>query len=366
MKVVILANHCLGLISFRKELLETLISEKYEVVVCIPKDDRENELRIMGCRIIPTVHLARRSVNPMKDVALLREYRNIIEKEKPNVVLTYTIKPNVYGGIVCTSLNIPYIVNITGLGTAVENSGILQKLTLKLYKAAMCKVGCIFFQNQGNRDFFQKYNIQPSKHRIIPGSGVNLERFVRQPYPNGDKIKFLFISRLMKEKGIEEYFVAAEYFTSIRSDVEFHILGVCEDDYNMKLKELTDEGIIIYHGLQADIRPFLKSSSCLIHPTFYPEGMSNVILEAAASGRPVITTLRYGCKEAVEDGKTGFLFPEKNTSALIECIDKFLQLSPQQRARMGEQGRQKMESEFDRQIVVRAYLEEINKAVRIN
>lgn len=364
MKIVILANHCLGLLSFRKELLETLLSEKHEVVVCMPKDDRENELRVIGCRIIPIIHLARRGTNPIKDIVLLKEYCKIIDKERPDVVLTYTIKPNVYGGMVCARLNVPYIVNITGLGTAVETPGILQKLTLGLYKKAMCKVGCIFFQNQGNRDFFQKHNIQPSKYRTIPGSGVNLAKFVLQPYPAGDKIKFLFISRLMREKGIEEYFAAAEYFTSLRSDVEFHVLGICEDDYSMKLKELTEKNIIIYHGLQTDIRPFLKSSSCLIHPTFYPEGMSNVILEAAASGRPVITTLRYGCKEAVEDGKTGFLFPEKNTSALIECIDKFLHLSPQQRARMGEQGRRKMEREFDRQIVVRAYLEEINKAIK--
>lgn len=212
-------------------------------------------------------------------------------------------------------------------------------------------------------EFFKKKNIRKTVHRLIPGSGANIQKFQYLDYPSEMTIKFLFISRLMKVKGIEEYFSAAKYFRRIRRDVEFHILGACEENYMSQLTELESEGIVIYHGLQKDVRPYIAESSCLIHPTLYPEGMSNVILEAASSGRPVITTRRYGCMEAVDDGLTGFLFEERDTQGLINTIDKFLSMSTEERAQMGRRGRQKMEREFDRQIVVDAYLEEIDKIV---
>lgn len=359
MKILILSNSTLGLLSFRKELLEKLVENGCCVTISVPEDNRNSELVDLGCKINVVKNLSRRGTNPIKDLNLLLEYKRLLKKEKPEITLTYTIKPNIYGGIACACYNIPLIANITGLGTAVENSGILQKLTLTLYRYAMRHASCIFFQNIANRVFFEDHNIRNQHHRLIPGSGVNLSKYSYKSYPSGAKIKFIYISRLMRQKGIDDYFAAAKYFMSVYDNLEFHVLGACEEDYSEVLNKLSLDGIIKYHGLQNDVRPYLTESACLVHPTFYPEGMSNVILEAAATGRPVITTRRHGCMEAIDDGITGYLFNERDTQGLINCIEKFLDLSQEQRAEMGRKARQKVEAEFDRRTVINAYLEEI-------
>ncbi len=362
-RVLILANSDVGLLSFRQELLEALIKHGHNITVSLPQGNRLNEITALGCSVdIATIN--RRGTNPIADFRLFRYYKMLLKRLKPDVVLTYTIKPNIYGGLACAMEDIPYIVNITGLGSAVENPGLLQKLTVNLYRLAMRKANCIFFQNNGNYGFFEKKNINNKVHRLIPGSGVNLKKFALAKYPTAKPIKFFFISRIMKEKGIEEYFAAALHFRKLRKDVEFHILGACEENYAAQLQSLTNEDIVVYHGQQKDVRPYLAEASCLIHPTFYSEGMSNVILEAASSGRPVITTRRHGCMEAVNDGETGYLFAERDTKGLMDAIDKFLLLTIEQRAEMGRKARIKMEKEFDRNIVVNAYLEEIEKATR--
>ena len=361
MVVLILANSAPGLLSFRQEVVQALLRNNCKVVVSVPNDSACKEIEQMGCNVIPTI-IERHGKNPLKDIRLMRFYQQLIDKVSPNCVLTYTIKPNIYGGMAAVSRKVSYIVNITGLGTAVEHSGILQCITLLLYRFALRRVNCVFFQNEANRSFFAKYHIGIGKHRLIPGSGVNLSYFVPFPYPQeNEPIRFNFISRLMKQKGIEEYFAVARYFRGQRDDVEFHVLGGCEENYIGELEQLQREGIIIYHGQQKDVRPFIGQSQCLIHPTYYPEGMSNVILESAASARPVIATCRPGCMEAVDDGVTGFLFPERDTEALIDCVKRFLALSNDERKRMGLAARRKMEREFDRQMVVDAYVDEITK-----
>lgn len=362
-KILLLANNCTGLLSFRREVVEELVERDFEVVVHLPYDERIKELESLGCRVVQSRNLVRKGTNPFKDISLLKEYRSLIRRERPAAVLTYTIKPNIYGGFACKSLGVPYIVNITGLGSAVENPGILQKITVVLYRRAMGKANTIFFQNDANREFFASRNINNAVHRLIPGSGVNLSHHILQPYPNGDSpIKFLFISRLMKQKGIDEYFACAEHF---KGRAEFHILGACEEDYAERLKQLEDDGVVKYYGKQKDVRPFIAEAHCLIHPSYYPEGMSNVILESAAAGRPVITTNRPGCREAVDDGITGFIFQERNREELILAVERFLSLSQEQRQHMGLRGRAKMEREFDRQIVVKAYLDAIKSVVKL-
>lgn len=358
-RILLLANKCSGILSFRKEVVEEFINQGFEVTVHLPYDTRINELKGLGCNVICSENLVRKGKNPFTDLSLYREYLSLMRNVQPDVVLTYTIKPNIYGSLAAKKLNLPYIVNITGLGTAVENPGILQKITVNLYRRAMSKANTIFFQNSANQDFFASRNINNSVHRLIPGSGVNLTHHILQPYPEDPSpVKFLFISRLMKQKGIEEYFACAEHF---KGKAEFHILGSCEEDYADKLRHLESEGIVKYHGVQKDVRPFIANVHCLIHPTYYPEGMSNVILESAAAGRPVITTNRPGCREAVEDGITGYLFQERDREGLINKVKRFLSLSNSERKEMGLKGRQKMENEFDRQIVVKAYLDAVNK-----
>ena len=362
MKVLVLANNDIGLYNFRKELIEKLIELKYKVYVSLPYGDRVKDLINIGCEYIET-DVDRRGTNPIKDFKLFCKYRKILKDVKPDVVLTYTIKPNIYGGIACRMKEVPYICNITGLGTATENKSIVQKIILSLYRIALKNVKCCFVQNEENLQFLKKNKFtSEEKYQLIPGSGVNLEHYKVLPYPDeNNKIKFLFISRIMKEKGIEQYLDLAKYTTKNYKNTEFHILGFCEQEYEKVLEDLQKDKIIYYHGLQKDVIPFLKESSCLIHPSYYPEGMSNVCLEASASGRPVITTNRSGCKEIVEDGKTGFIVNIKDSKDLIDKVEKFINLSKEQRKEMGLNARRKVEKEFDRNIVVNEYLKQIER-----
>jgi len=360
-KILFLVNHDLVIYNFRRELVERLLSDGYEVFISSPYGERIDILIDMGCKYIEC-SIERHGINPFKDFKLIRYYKKIIKEIKPNVVLTYTIKPNIYGGIAAKSLNIPYIANITGLGTAVEKEGLLQKITIVLYKFAFKKIHKIFFQNTENMQFFIDNKIAINKHRLIPGSGVNLEYFQVQDYPNTETVEFVFISRIMKEKGIGQYLETAKIIRKKYPLTIFHVCGFCEENYLDVLNSLEKEGIITYHGMLLDIRNILKITHCTIHPTFYPEGMSNVLLESAACGRPIITTNRNGCKEIVDDGINGYVVEQKNSQDLIEKVEKFLKLSYEEKKQMGIAGRVKVEREFDRQIVINAYKVEI-KAV---
>ncbi|MCP1126097.1 glycosyltransferase family 4 protein [Bacillus sp. 3103sda1] len=356
-KVLILANNDVGLYKFRKELIQELVKE-YKVYVSLPYGEFIPRLEELGCKFIDTP-ISRRGTNPITDLKLLMNYKKIIKEVKPDVVLTYTIKPNVYGGLACKMSGVPYIANITGLGTAVENGGLLQKVTLFLYKLALKEVNFVFFQNEENRKFFINQKIVRDNHRLIPGSGVNLNHYSLLDYPSDTMVNFLFIARVMKEKGIDQYLDAAKYIKERHPNTAFHILGFCEGSYESKLKEMQDSGIIQYHGMQNDVREFHKFSHCTIHPTYYPEGMSNVLLESAASGRPVITTNRSGCREIVDDTINGYIVEQENSRDLIEKIERFINLDYETKKQMGVAGRMKVEREFSRDIVVNAYMNEI-------
>ena len=358
MKILILANNDIGLYKFRRELLEKLVQNNV-VYICLPNGEFVPKLKQIGCEFIDCNVMERRGTNPLTDLKLKKFYKKLIKKVKPDIVFTYTIKPNVYGGMVCARLGVPYVVNVTGLGTALENGGLLQKITIVLYKAGLRKAQKVFFQNLENRDFMLKHHTVKGAYDMLPGSGVNLERFTVTEYPDDHIVKFLFISRIMKEKGIDQYLAAAKEIKKEHPNTEFHICGFCEKEYEGKLDEYAKKGIVIYHGLIHDVAEFLKNIHCVVHPTYYPEGISNVLLEACASGRPIITTDRSGCREVVDDGVNGYMIPQKNSKELIRAIEKFLQLSYVEKKQMGMNGREKVEKQFDRQIVVKAYLQEI-------
>src|SRR5690554_5375674 len=240
-KVLFIVNHDIVIYNFRKELVQKLIEEKYEVYIVSPMGDRIPFLVDMGAKHI-NIQMERRGANPFRDLKLLKEYKKIIKEVQPNVVLTYTIKPNIYGGLAAKSLRVPYIANITGLGTAVENKGLLQKITIGLYKKAFKKVDTVFFQNQENMNFFIDNKISNiSNYILLPGSGVNLEEFSMMPYPKDDITKFIFIGRLMKEKGIEYYMRLAEDIKTLGYNAEFHICGFAEEDYVEKIKHSEEE-----------------------------------------------------------------------------------------------------------------------------
>lgn len=358
MRVLILANFDVGLYKFRRELLEELTKE-HEVFFSVPKGEFVEAIQKIGCKFVPCELLDRHGTNPVKEFQLIGYYRKILKDIKPDIVFTYTIKPNVYGGMVCASLGIPYVANITGLGTAVENGGLMQKITLTLYRMGLRKAQKVFFQNAENRDFMVNRGIVKGAYDLLPGSGVNLSQYQCLPYPDRDTVDFVFVARVMKEKGIDQYLDAAKEIRKRHPETRFHICGFCEQDYQTELEALEQQSIVIYHGLVSDMTQIYKITACTVHPTYYPEGLSNVLLESSASGRPIITTNRSGCREVVDDGVNGFVVREKDSTDLIEKIEKFLALPVEDRKKMGLAGRAKVEREFGRQIVVRKYLDEV-------
>lgn len=360
-KVLFLVNHDVVIYNFRLELVERLLADGHDVVISSPYGERIEDLKALGCEF-REIEISRHGMNPVQELKLLGNYIKLLKEVRPDIVLTYTIKPNIYGGIASALLGIPYVANITGLGTAVENGGMVQKLTVLLYKLAFVNVQRVFFQNEENRRFFADRKIAVSRHGMLPGSGVNLQRFVPLDYPEGENTEFVFISRIMKEKGADHYLDAAEAIRAKYPNTVFHVCGFCEEHYEARLKDLQERGVIVYHGMVRDIKTVLERTHCTIHPTFYPEGLSNVLLESCACARPILTTDRSGCREVIDDGINGFVVRQRSTEDLIAKIETFLSLTSEQRRAMGLAGRAKVEREFDRQIVVEAYLKEINRA----
>ena len=365
-KILILTNSIKGLFNFRKEVVKALVEKGYKVFISTPDESDKHHafFEEIGCSLIHCT-FNRRGTNPLADFKLMLKYRRLIKRIKPGVVLTYTIKPNLYGGLACGICHVPQIANITGLGSAVENKGWLQTLTLSLYKICMRKTSVVFFQNNANKLFCERHNIIKGDKRLIPGSGVNLQHHTFQPYPiDQTPLRFIFVGRLLHEKGIDQYLGAAEVIKNKFPNTEFHIIGDCEEAYLDQLSMMEKKNIVIYHGRQADVRPFLGLSHCTIHPSFYPEGMSNVLLESCAAGRPIITTNRPGCGEVLDDGINGYLVNQRDTNDLVSKIVKFIQLPYEAKQQMGRAARLKVEREFDRQTVVQAYLDAINQLVK--
>lgn len=349
----------------RGELIERLVKDGFDVTVSFPTDSlgkEENPYKEYGCTYVHTA-IDRRGTNLIRDAVLLKDYIKLLKQVKPDVVLTYTVKCSIYGGMACRLMKIPYLVNITGLGTGLAEGGLKQKLLILLYKIAVKSAACVFFQNAKDRQFFvdHKIRFQFQKQSLLPGSGVNLEKYVPIPYPEDDKIVFTYIARVMKAKGIDEFLAAAKTIKQERPDVEFHICGFYEDDYKEIIENAEKAGIVKYHGQVSDVRPYEAISHCIVLPTYHPEGISNVLLEAAACARPLITTDRHGCKEVVDDGVNGFLVKEKDSQDLIQKMYQFMELSWETRKNMGLAGRVKVEKEFDRQIVVEKYMEKLQK-----
>ena len=359
MKIVMITNDTNFAWNLRREVLSEFVGLGHDVILVAGIMDFVKEFDEIGVRVI-NVDNDRRGTNPVTDIRLFRQYYRILKKEKPDIVFTNNIKPNVYAGMACQLQHIKYIANITGLGTPVENPGLLQRLSVFLYRLGIRKASTVFFQNKENRAFFLKHKMmnKRTKEILLPGSGVNLESFPLQPWPAEHPIHVLFAARVLKEKGIDYFLSAARKFAS-REEIVFDVCGQCDDPTYLQILEI--EPAIVYHGLQKNLKEWYGKCSLFLYPSYYPEGMSNVLLEAAASGRPVIAADRAGCREIVDDGKTGFLVPVKNEKAVLDAVESFLAMGEKERMQMGFAGRAKIEREFDRQIVVKIYKEELEK-----
>lgn len=360
MRVLIITNVFGGLYNFRRELVEKLASEN-ELICALPDDPRKGWFDEIGCKFIE-VPTDRRGTNPLTDYKLYKTYRRLIRELKPEVALTYTIKPNIYGGLAANREGVPCFANITGLGTGILRKTVLKRVIIYLYRRALRNAACVFFQNAENQRFFIDEKIVTGKNRLIPGSGVNLERYHFEEYPENDKsIRFLFIGRVMKEKGIDEFLSAAKRVKAIYPDTQFDIVGWLEEkEYEAVLKDYQERGIAQYHGPQTDVHSFIKNSHATVNPSYH-EGMSNVLLESASTGRPVIASNIPGCRETFEDGVSGLAFEPRNAEDLTDKLIKFIELPYEKKKAMGIAGRRKVEREFDRNIVIEAYMEEINK-----
>lgn len=359
---MILTNYANGLYLFRKELLAQFLKDGHEVVVSIPFDENRFKIEKLGCRVIEA-HLERRGSNPVHDLKLLGEYLACLKAEKPEMVLTYTIKPNLYGGLACRIRKIPYLMNITGLGTAIEHKSLLSRALLLLYRIASAKAARVFFQNEKNRDFMQSHGIAKENAALLPGSGVNLKEHPFREYPSERKgIRFLAVLRIMKDKGIGEYLDAVQSLAEKRKDISFYLAGEYEEDsrslYEPRITELQKQGKLEYLGHIDNVEQVMTECHVIVHPSYH-EGLSNVLLEAAACGRPVLATNVSGCRETFLEGKSGIGFSKESSQDLIQAIQKILAMTEEQRRDMGAAGRAYVEERFDRQIIIDTYEKEI-------
>lgn len=360
MTILILAHQAEGLYRPRRELMQALKHEGYKVIVSIPRGPYYDQVAALVDEVVETP-IERRGMNPIKDLRLLLFYHRLMRRIKPDCILSFAIKPNLYGGIAAQKNHIPYMPNITGLGTAFDKAGPVRAVVVRMYRKIAGKTQCAFLQNKANKEILEKYGIHWRNPVLIPGSGVNLMDYSADEYPEDDgTFRFLFISRIMRDKGIHELMDAARILGERHDNLEFHILGYCEEGYTSLMDEWAKGKNVFYHGHQDDTRPFMAKCDCLIHPSYH-EGMSNVCLEAAASARPILASNIPGCKETFDDGISGIAFEPRDADSLVEAIEKFIHLTSENRKHMGLRGRKKVEREFDRQIVVNAYLKEIKK-----
>lgn len=363
-KILVLGNQARILYLTRFELIKELLDRGDELFVSVPESPYAAPFTEAGCRVIDTP-LDRRGLTPRSDYKLRGAYREIIKDIRPDIILTFTIKPNIYGVRAATKLGIPAIPTITGLGSSIQKRGFLQKFVFSLYRRTFKRVPVVFLQNTANAELFRLLGMaRPTQIRLVAGSGVNLEKTPFQPYPGPEKpVRFLFIGRLMEEKGINEYIEAARRLRQVHPEVRFGILGYSEEsDILGRVKKLSEEGVIDYFGYTSDVRPYIAEAHAVVLPSWH-EGMANTLLEAAASGRPVIASRIAGCVETFSEGETGFGVRPRDVDNLYRRLTEFMALPHEKRAAMGAAGRAKMEREFDRRQVNETYLEEIDRVL---
>lgn len=357
-KILFLANHYVTLYSYRKELIQQLLQDGHDVYLSLPESSNNEYFKNIGCKIVST-KIDRRSINPLKDLKLIIFYKEIITKIQPDIIFSYTIKPNIYGSIVSNG-KYKQICNITGTGATFLKKNIVSILCKWLYKISVKRCYKVFFQNEGDMSFFVKNRMVANNYELIPGSGCNLEDYQYVEINQNDVIRFIFIGRIMKLKGIDEYCEAAVKIKRKYKNVEFIIAGWIEEEAYKKIITIyQDEGIVNYIGFCNNIAAWIEKCHCTVLPSHGGEGIPNVLLESSAIGRACIGSKINGIVDVIDDGVTGFLFAPGNADDLAEKMEMFLKLDIEARKKMGLAGRQKIINNFDRKNVIESYLKEI-------
>lgn len=359
-KLLVSINSAWNFVNFRVGLLKALADDGYELVAVAPDDGYADELRDLGCRYVP-VELARRETSVLGEAKLLARYHSILRRERPAAQLSFTIKPNIYGSLAARSLRIPTLANVAGLGAMFLDQGLLNRLVKGMYRTALRPAAITFFQNEDDLALFVASGIvRAGAARLLPGSGVDLARFSPRPHaPQGRRPVFLMIARLLWAKGVGEFVDAARAVRSTHPDAQFRIVGIEETSKGAvplaTLRQWQDEGAITFLGAMKDVRTALAEADCVVLPSFYPEGTPRSLLEAAAMGKPIVTTDVPGCRRVVEHGRNGFLCQPRDSGSLLAALEAFAGLSPDERSAMGEASRCLAESRFDERIVIGAY-----------
>ncbi|MDX9960486.1 MAG: glycosyltransferase family 4 protein [Aliarcobacter sp.] len=366
-KILISINTSWNIINFRLGLLQSLQKEGFKIIVLAPKD-KYSELFDSYDFEYHDIEMNNKGTNPIEDIKLTISYYKLLKEIKPDLMLNYTIKPNVYGTIAANLLNIPTINNIAGLGTLFVNENFITKIAKYLYKYSQDKASKVFFQNNEDFDLFTSSKlVDAKKSDILPGSGVNTDKFKPiEKTKNLEKIVFLLISRMLWDKGVGEYVEAARILTKKYPNVEFQLLGFLDVINNSAiLKEQMDmwieEGVINYLGTSDNVQNEISNSDCIVLPSFYREGTPRTLLESASMAKPIVTTNNIGCKDVVNDGETGYLCKIKDSVDLGSKLELIINMSEEDRIIMGQKGRKKIIEEYDEQIVINKYLKAIKE-----
>lgn len=362
-KIIISANTSWYIYNFRKSLILSLQNLNYKIYTLAPVDEYTEKLIKLGCNH-EEIKINNMSVNPFTEIFVIVKYYKVFKKIKPCAILNFTPKPNIYGSIAARLCKIPCINNITGLGTAFIDNNLLSKIVEMLYKVSQKNVYRIFFQNKDDMSLFVNLGIVKNEQiDLLPGSGVDLDKFLPLPQKQYNTINFILIARLIWDKGIGEFIEAAKIVKQKYPFSNFFLLG--DIDINNpkavpeeKIKYWEKQGLLKWYGKTDDVRPFIANCDCVVLPS-YREGVPKSLLEAASMGKPIITTNVTGCKEVVDDNITGFLCEVRNPIDLANKMEKIILMSSEERMEMGKKGREKMIMGFNEKIVINKYIDSL-------
>lgn len=367
--VVITSNTSWYLYNFRKNKILTLVQEGYRVVAISPKDEYSQKLAELGAEY-QHIEIDQGGTNPVKDVGTFFGFLGLYRKIRPDVVLNFTPKNNIYSTLAASLLGAKSVNNIAGLGMVFINENVTAKLARFLYKTSQPRAHTIFFQNNEDKELFAKHKLAPLDITDrVPGSGADLSRFSVLESNDDGCVRFLLIARMLYDKGIGHYVEAArEMRAKYGNKVEFRLLGFLDVNNpsavsKAEMQSWVEEGIVNYLGTSDSVEDEIAKVDCMVLPSFYREGVPKSLLEACAMGKPIVTTDNVGCRETVDDGINGYLCELRSTSSLVEKLDLMINLSHEERLTMGLKSRIKVEQEFDERIVINKYLNAVERAL---